>query len=425
MKTSSKKISDTRVEIKVTLDEKDLKKAEKLAIERLAKELKLSGFRKGKVPAKVAEQHLDKNAVQEHTLDIAVRTTVPKAFESEKETAIMVPKVEVTKFVPGQEAEYTATADVLPEIKLGDYKHLKVKKPEVKTTEKDVQDVLDRVTKAYAEKKAVKRKAKNGDEVLIDFTGTKDGKPFEGGSAKNHTLELGSKTFIPGFEEGIIGHEPGDSFEIDVTFPKDYHVKDLAGKKAKFSILIKQLNEITIPKQDDELAKKCGPFKTIKELKADIKKNLDQQNQYRADQQYQDALVTELVKKSKVSAPEVMIEDQMRMIRSEAENNANQRRVPLEQYIKMSGMEMDEWEKQAKEVAEQRVKASLCLQVLARDNKIEVDDDLVSAKMAELKEVYKNSPEAMKNLSDPRVRQDVKNRMTIEKTVEFLVDAQD
>lgn len=424
MKTSSKKISDTRVEIKVTLDEKNLKKAEKLAVERLAKELKLSGFRKGKVPAEVAEKHLDKNVVNEHTLDIAVRTTVPKAFEEEKETAIMIPKVEVTKFVPDQEAEYTATADVLPEIRLGDYKKLKAKKPEVKTTEKDIKDVLDRVSKAYAEKKAVKRKAKNGDEVLIDFTGTKDGKPFEGGSAKNHTLELGSKTFIPGFEEGIVGHEPGDSFEIDVTFPKDYHVEDLAGAKAKFSILVKQLNELKVPKQDDELAKKCGPFKTIDELKADIKKNLDQQNQYRADQEYQDALVNELVKKSKVSAPEVMIEDQMRMIRSEAENNAKQRRVPLEQYIKMSGMEMDEWEKQAKEVAEQRVKASLCLQVLARDHEIEVEDDLVDAKMAELKEVYKNSPEATKNLSDPRVRQDVKNRMTIEKTIDFLVKAQ-
>ena len=422
MKSKLEKISDTRVKITVTLDGDDLKKARKPAIERLAKDLKLPGFRAGKVPVDVAEKHLDPAMLEEHILDIAVRQTVPRAFDEVKELALAIPKVDVVKYVAGEMAEYTAEADVLPEIKLGDYTKLKVKKEKAKITDSEVEDILKNVKQGYAEKKAVKRKAKMGDEVLIDFTGKKDGKAFQGGSAKNYSLTLGSKTFIPGFEEGIVGHEPGDEFDISLTFPKDYGVKDLAGQDVIFTVLIKQVNEIDLPEENDEFAKKCGPFKNMDELRADIRKNLESQAEYRAEEKFKDDLVTELVKKSTVSAPEVMVQDQVRMITNDAENNARSANMSLDKYIESSGMKREEWEKKTHELAETRVKASLCLQVLARDENIIVEDDLVDEKMAELKQAYKKSPEAMKNLRDPRVRQDVKNRMTVEKTIEFLAE---
>lgn len=423
MKVKSKKLSDTRIQITVTLDKNDLETARKKAVERLTKEVKLEGFRKGKAPKDLAEKVLDQNLVSQETIDLAVRTTVPAAFNEVEKSPLVIPKVNVTKYVPGESAEYTAEADILPEVKLGDYKNLKVKKPEVKVTAKDIDEIVENIRKAYAEKKVMKKKAELGDEVIIDFVGKKDGEAFQGGTAKDYHLELGSKSFIPGFEEGIVGHESGDKFDLPLTFPKDYHEKTLAGAKTVFEVLLKQVNVIELPKLDADFAKKCGPFKDMKALRADIEKNLKAQNEHRVMEKYKDDLVEALVKNSKVSAPEILIEDQLRFIKADMERNAAATGEKLEDYLKQNGLTQEEWEKQTREVAEKRVKASLVLQILARDAKITVTDDDVIAKIAELRDVYKKSPEALKNLKDPRVKMDVKNRMIIEKTLDHLVKA--
>lgn len=423
MKVKSKKLSDTRIQITVTLDKNDLKTAKEKAIERLVKEVKLEGFRKGKAPRDLAEKVLDENRVNQEALDLAVRTTVPTAFNEVEKSPLVIPRVNVTKFVPNESAEYTAEADILPEVKLGDYKNLKVKKPEVKVTEKDIDEIVENIRKAYAEKKVMKKKAEMGDEVIIDFVGKKDGEPFQGGTAKDYHLALGSKSFIPGFEEGIVGHESGDKFDLKLTFPKDYHEKSLAGAKTVFEVLLKQVNVVELPKLDADFAKKCGPFKDMKALRADIEKNLKAQNEARINEKFKDDLVEALVKASKVSAPEILIEDQLRFIKADIERNAAATGEKLEDYLKKNQMTKEEWEKQAREIAEKRVKASLVLQILARDAKIEVKDDDVLAKIAELRDVYQKSPEALKNLKDPRIKMDVRNRMVIEKTLDFLVKA--
>ncbi len=422
MKVKSKKLSDTRVLITVTLDKDDLATAREKAVERLTKEVKLEGFRKGKAPRDLAEKVLDKNVVSQETIDLAVRTTVPTAFQQVEKAPLVIPRVNVTKYVPEESAEYTAEADILPEVKLGDYKNLKVKKPEVKVTEKDIDEIVENIRKAYAEKKVMKKKAELGDEVIIDFVGKKDGEPFQGGTAKDYHLELGSHSFIPGFEEGIVGHESGDKFDLKLTFPKDYHEKSLAGQKTVFEVLLKQVNTIELPKLDNDFAKKCGPFKDMKALRADIEKNLKAQNEHRINEKFKDDLVEALVKCSKVSAPEILIEDQLHLVKNDIERNATAAGQKLEDYLKANNVTKEDWEKQTREVAEKRVKASLVLQILARDAKIEVSDDDVIAKIAELRDVYQKSPEALKNLKDPRVKMDVRNRMTIEKTLDYLVE---
>lgn len=423
MKTTTKKLSDTKVELTVTLDASDIKPAEEKALARLASELKVEGFRKGKVPMDIARKHIPENEINSIALDIAVRTSIPEAFRSASESPLVIPKVEVTKFVPHESAEYTATADVLPDVKLGRYKGLKVKKPEVKVTDKDINDILENIQSAYGEKKVAKKKAALGDEVVIDFEGTKDGKKFKGGSAKDFKLSLGSGQFIPGFEEGIVGHGSGDRFDLELTFPKDYHAKELAGEKVIFNVLVKQVNEIIKPALDDELAKKCGPFETLDELKADIKKNLEAQNNYRIEEDYKNDLVNEFVKGCKVSAPDIMVEDQLKMIKGDLERNAQSQGLSFEDYLGQSGLTKDTWEKEAKKAAEARVKASLCLQILARDEKITVDDTEVDDKISELRTTYGKSKEALENLKKPEVRQDIKNRMTIEKVINFLVES--
>ena len=422
MKTTVKKLSDSRVEITVTLDAKDLKPIKDKALEKLAKEVHVEGFRKGKVPADVAKKFIPENDLNAETVDAAVRATVIEAFAKSEKSPLALPSVNVTKYVPDEIVEYTATADIIPEVKLGDYKNLGVKRPETKITKKDVDDVLNDLAMNFAKKKTVKRAAAEGDEVVIDFVGKKDGEAFKGGTAKDYNLALGSHTFIPGFEEGIVGHEPGDKFDLKLTFPKDYGVADLAGAKTVFEVLLKQVNEVKKAKLDDDLAAKCG-LKTLDELKKDIEKNIAARNSHQQEEKYKDDLVNALVKKSKIPAPEILIDDQLRMIRDDMTRNAAAQGMSFEEFLEANKETEESWGKQARKIAEARVKASLALQTLAVEQKITVSDDVVAAKIAELKDVYKKSPEALKNLKDPNVKMDIKNRLTIEKTLDFLVDA--
>lgn len=406
------------------LDAADLATARQAALEHIAKDLKIQGFRKGKAPASMVEKNVSANDIAAETIDIAVRTTLAQAFDSAKLAPLAIEKVDVTKYVPEESAEYSAKADILPEVKLGDFTKLKAKMATTEPTAKDVQEIVDNIVNAYAEKKAVKRAAKLGDEVIIDFVGKKDGEAFPGGSAKDHHLTLGSGQFIPGFEDGIVGHSAGDKFDLELTFPKDYPEKSLAGQKTIFEVLVKQVNEVVKPKEDDALAKKCGDFKNMAELKADIKKNLEAQNRHRAEEQYKDALVKELVEKSKVAAPEILIQDQLRLIKDDVSRNAQSYGMTFEQYLERAGQKLEEWEKEAKKLAEERVKASLVLQILSREQKITATEEEVAAKIAELKDVYGKSKEAMANLKKPEVRQDLKNRLTIDKTMDFLIQSQ-
>ncbi len=227
MKTSVKHVSDTNVELTIQLDKTELKEAEQVALVRLARDMKVAGFRKGKVPASVAAKHVDPNQLAEQTLERALSKAVADAFTKEDLQALDRPEVEVKKFVPGSELEFVATCDVLPPVTLGDYKTLTSKPEAVKVTASEVNEVIDRIRSAYATKNEVKRAAKKGDEVVIDFVGTKDGVAFDGGASKDYALTLGSNTFIPGFEDGVIGKKPGEEFTIDVTFPKDYHAAEL------------------------------------------------------------------------------------------------------------------------------------------------------------------------------------------------------
>lgn len=369
MKTKCKKLSDSRIELTVTLDAGDLKEAKKTALSKLAKEVKVEGFRKGKVPVEVAKKFIPENDLNAETIDYAVRSTVVQAFQKEEQSPLVLPSVNVTKYVPDEIAEYTATADIIPEVKLGDYKKLNVKPGEIKVSDKEIKDILNNIATSFAEKKVTKRAAKMEDEVIIDFVGKKDGEVFQGGSAKDFKLILGSKTFIPGFEEGIVGHEPGDKFDLKITFPKDYGVKELAGAKTVFEILVKQINEIEKPIINDELAQKCGPFKSLDELKADIKKNLEAQKKHTEEEKYKDALVKELVKISKIPAPEVLIDDQVRVIRDDISRNAASQGISFEKFLERNNETLENWEKEARKIAKERVKASLALQNVALDRK--------------------------------------------------------
>ena len=422
MKTKLKNISDVKVELTISLGAEELKAAEQVALTKLAKEVKIEGFRKGKVPLEMVAAQVDPNLLNQETLENALSKSVAEAFLKEKVQAINRPEVDVKKFIPGTELEFTATTEIMPKVELGDYKKLGVKKEATKVSKKEVKETIDRILKNFAEKKKVEREAKNGDEIVIDFLGKKDGVAFDGGKAEKFPLELGSKSFIPGFEEGLIGKKAGDELSLDLEFPKDYHAKDLAGAKVVFEVKIHEVRENVEPEINEEFLSKLGNFKTKEEFEKQIEEDLKTQKQAEADEKFKDELVKKLAEVSKVPVPEILLEDQKRSIEMDMQQNLMYSGLSLEDYLERMGKTHEEWlEKDVKEVAEMRVKSGLALAELSKVEKVKSDTKELDARIAQLKEQYGNSKEVQKQLSSDDVRRNLANQILTEKTIDLLV----
>ncbi len=424
MKTTVKKLNETKVELTIVCDAKELEAAEQVALAKMAQTMKVPGFRTGKVPASVAAKHADPNALGQQTLENALSKAVAEAFTNENLQALDRPQVDVKKFVPGKELEFTAEADVLPEVKLGDYKNLKSKKTKTEVSKDDVNDVIERMRAGFADKKAVKRAAKDGDEVIIDFIGKRDGVAFDGGTSSDYSLKLGSNTFIPGFEDGIVGHKAGEEFDIPLKFPEDYHASDLKGAEVVFTVTIKSVNEVVLPELNDEFAAKAGPFTDVDELKSDVKNELEAQKDRQATEDFKDALVGELVDASEVPAPEVLVEDQSRSIEQDMTQNLMYQGLTLDQYLENKGFESREkWlETEVKDAATKRVQAGLVLAELSKVEKIEATNAELEGHVNTYKQQYGKNAEAAKQFDTPEARQQIANRLLTEKTVERLVE---
>ena len=422
MKTKVKNISDVKVELTISLGVEELKAAEQVALTKLAKEVKIEGFRKGKAPLEMVAAQVDQNVLGQEIIENALSKAVAEAFLKEKIQAINRPEVDVKKFVPGTELEFTATSEIMPKVELGDYKNLKVKKEKVSVSQKEINEPIDQILKNFAEKKEVKRAAKEGDEVIIDFLGKKDGVAFDGGKAEKFPLELGSKSFIPGFEEGLIGKKAGDELSLDLKFPKDYHAKDLAGAKVVFEVKIHEVRENVLPEINEEFLSKLGEFKTKEEFEKQIKEDLKTQKQAEADDKFKDELVKKLAEVSKVPVPEILLEDQKQSIEMDMQQNLMYSGLSLDDYLKRMGKTREEWlENDVKAVAESRVKSGLALAELSKVEKIQSTVDELDARIAQLKEQYGNSKEVVKQLSSDDVRRNLANQILTEKTIDLLV----
>lgn len=423
MKHTITQQSDSLRLLTVTLDGEDLAPVKRKTLQRLAKNVKVSGFRKGKVPASVAEKNINQQVLESEVLEDAVNTYALQALTKEDIMPLDRPKVEVKKFVPGQELEFTAEFAVIPTITLGDYKKLKAPKQKVVVSEQDVTEVIERLRKSAAVKTAVERAAKLDDEVIIDFVGTdKDGKEVAGATGKDYALVLGSNSFIPGFEEGLVGVKAGDKKDLALTFPKEYHHKPLAGANVTFAVTVNKVNEAALPKLDDDFAQKTGAFKTVADLKADIKKELTAQKEQEASNAQKDALVEQLVNASKVTAPDVLVDDQMQSLERDFTQNLMYRGLNLEQYLEQEGKTREEWRnKELRETARRRVQVSLVLGELSKVESITATDDEIASRVAELLASYGNDESIAKQINSPEVRRDLANRVMTEKTIERLV----
>lgn len=416
MKYSVKQLSKTRVQLTVDIDETDLQNTKKVSLAKLAQKVKVAGFRQGKVPPSVAEKHVDAASLAAQIAEDAASRFVVEAFSAEKLQPLERPAVDIKSFQPDKHLRIEAEADVLPTIKLGAYKHLAVKKEKVTVTAKEVDEVLQNLRRSHAQKKPVKRAAKENDEVWIDFEGfDKNGKLVPGAAGKDYPLNLGSNTFIPGFEAGLIGKKAGDAFDLPLTFPKDYHHEALAGTKVTFKVTVKKVSEATLPPLDDAFAAKNGNFKTIAELKADVKEQLKQRKQHEAREQYRSALLDAILTKSDVPAPEILIADQIKSLERDMQQNLLYRGLTLEAYLAEQKLTHDVWvTKELRPTAEKRVKIGLLLAELSKAEKVEVTQGELNV---QLKELLKQCPNMKEQLSTPESRRDIANRVLTEKTI--------
>ncbi len=425
MKTTVEHVTPTKVKLTIILGKEELDAAEQVALTKLAREVKVSGFRKGKVPPSVAAKHVDPNLLAQQTADDALSKAVAEAYLSEKIQALDRPEVELKKFIPGQEMEFTAESEVLPKISLGDYKELGVKPKKATVTEADVTEVIERMRDGMSEKKAVERAAKDGDEVTIDFIGKKDGVAFEGGTAEGYDLKLGSNSFIPGFEEGVIGKKIGDTFDLALKFPESYHVAELAGADVTFTTTLKKVTQLEKPKLDDEFAKKADSrLSTLQALKDDIKSEITKQKEREATEKLKDELVGKLIDISDIPMPQSLVDDQVRSIEQDMTQNLMYQGLTIEQYIaNQKFKDRDEWnEKEVVPAAQKRVKAGLALAELSKLEKIEATSEELAEHISLYKQQYASNPEMVKQLDQPEAQRDIANRLLTEKTVERLVE---
>ena len=424
MKTTVKKLSETKVVLTIVVDRTELEAAEQVALKKMSRDVKVPGFRKGHVPLSVVAKNINPNALQEETLDNALSKAVAEAFVGEKIQAIERPEVEVNKFVPGDTLEFTAQATILPAVKLPDYQKLKTKRAEVKVVDADADDIISRMRENFAEKTKVDRAAKEGDEVVIDFIGKKDDVEFDGGKAEDYSLKIGSGQFIPGFEEGIVGHKAGDKFDLELKFPKDYHAKELAGQKVTFSVELKTVNESKLPELNDEFAAKCGPFTSMDDLRKDILREVKEQKSRDSEEKFKDELVGELADKIKVELPEILVDDQVRSIEQDMQQNLTYRGLELDSYLSTQGFsDKDDWlAKEVRPAAERRVKAGLVLAELSKELKIDVSHEELSAQIETMRQYYGKDAKTAKQFDNPDVHRDIANRLITDKTIAKLVE---
>lgn len=423
MDYSKKEIAKNKVEYTVTVNGEKMSINHERALHKIGRNAKIAGFRKGHVPERVLEQHLDPARVADVEINEVVTESIRELLAKDNLMPLDQPTVSVTKYVPGQELEFTATFDLMPEVKLSDPSKLTTKKPSSEISDKQVDDVIDRLRVNAAEKTAVERAAKNGDEVIIDFTGSVNGKEFAGGTAKNYALKLGSGSFIPGFEDGIVGHKAGEEFDVNVTFPKEYGAPELAGKKSVFKIKLSKVNELKMPELNDDFAKNMAPdLKTVEDLKRDIRNNLAETEMADAEQKYEEALLTEFAAKSKVDVPEVLVNDEIPQMKKRFTEGLMYRGLDLDKYLKQKNLTEEKWaEVELKPAAEKRIRNSMVLTAFIEKEKITVDPEEAIEQQNKMLEQF-NNPKVKAHFKTPEYLAQINQQMLTKKALEKLVE---
>ena len=415
---SCEKLEKSQVALTIEVGAAEFEAAVEKAYQKMRRKINMPGFRPGKAPRKMIERMYGAEVFFEEAINIAFPEAYEAAVEQEKLQVVGYPAVEMVGEVTKDGFTFKATAPVYPEVTLGEYKGLKAEKPEVKVTAADVDERLKTLADRNTRLVSVDREAKSGDTAVIDFEGFLNGKPFEGGKGENHNLELGSGSFVPGFEDQVIGMKAGEEKDIDITFPENYH-EDLAGKAVVFKVKVHEVKEKEVPAMDDEFAKDVSEFDTLKDLKADLKKKITEERQKDADRAFEENLMNQVAENITADIPDVMVENQARQYLDNFKAQIS-RQFPYEEYKKMTGMDDEKLLADAKEPALRQVKMDLAVAAIIKAENIEASDEDVEAEYKKMAEQFGMDVDMVKKYL---VKEQVQDQLLSQKAVAVVVDS--
>ena len=425
MKITKENLDNYEVAVTVELEADKLAKAKKTACKNLANRYSFPGFRKGKAPEHIVEQQLGKEYVMEEAADILIQESASEALKEEGITPVTEMKPEVITNEEGKEFVFKVTFTPYPEVKLGKYKGLEVAKEVEEITDEEVNKQIDVMRDHQAKLIDTDENAvvEDGDFITLDFEGFIDGEPFEGGVGKSHPLTIGSGTFIPGFEEGLIGAKVNEERDINVTFPEDYHSKEFAGADATFKCKVLSIKHRELPELNEEFVKKVSKFENIEEFKADIKKNLEAGAKRRAEDKQHREAIDQAAKDMTVDIPLVMIENRISQMVNEFSLQLQTRGMTLESYMQYTGYDMDHLRENYRESAEDEVRTDLLLETVAKQENIEVDPKEVEYEIAVMAATYRVAPkQIVKILKENRQLSAISSNVRRRKAMQFIID---
>ena len=424
MSLQVEKMEKNMAKLTIEVAAEDLEKAMQNAYQKAKGRISIPGFRKGKAPRKMIEQMYGKGVFLEDAVNALIPEHYSKALAECELEIVSQPTIDITQAEPGKALIFTAEVAVKPEVTLGDYKGVEVPKTEITVTDEDVEAELKKEQEKNSRTISVEdRAAQLNDIVTIDFEGSVDGVPFDGGQATEYPLTLGSNTFIPGFEDQLVGAKVGDDVDVKVTFPEEYQAKELAGKEAIFKCAVKKIEAKELPELDDDFAKDVSEFDTLAEYKEHVKTNLEDKKADEAKRAKEDAAVDKAIENAQMDIPEAMLMTQCRQMLDDFSRRMQSQGLSMDQYFQFTGMTADKMMEDMKPQALKRIQTRLVLEKVAEVENIQPTEEEVNEEISKMAEAYKMEADKLKELLGERELEQMKKDMAVQKAVTVIADA--
>ena len=423
MSLQVEKLEKNMAKLTIEVSAEDLEKAMQAAYQKAKGRITLPGFRKGKAPRKMIEQMYGKGIFLEDAANALIPEHYSKALEECDLEIVSQPEIDVTQAEPGKAFIFTAEVAVKPEVTLGEYKGVEVPKSETEVTDEDVDAELKKEQEKNSRTVTVEdRGAENGDITTIDFEGFVDGEAFEGGKGTDYPLTLGSNSFIPGFEDQLVGSKAGDHVEVKVTFPEEYQAKELAGKEAVFQCDIKKVEAKELPELDDDFAQDVSEFNTLEEYKADVRKKLEEKKEAAAKEAKEEAAIAKAIENAQMDIPEAMIDTQTRQMMDEFASRLQQQGLALQQYYQFTGMDNDKLAEQMKPNALKRIQTRLVLEAVVKAEDIKATEEEYKAEVEKMAKMYQMETEKLEQLIGEAEAETMKEDIAVQKAADLIRD---
>ena len=424
MSLQVEKLEGNMAKLTIEASAEEFEQAIEKAYQKNKNKLSIPGFRKGKVPRKMIEQMYGKEIFYEDAANIVIPSVYAKAVDECTEEIVSQPTVDIVQAEAGKPFIFTAEVALKPEVTLGMYKGVEVEKTDVAVTDEEVDAAIDRERENNARTISVEDRAvRDGDMTIIDYEGFVDGESFEGGKDEDYPLTIGSGTFIPGFEEQLIGAELDKEVEVNVTFPEDYQASELAGKPAVFKCIVKEIREKELPELDDEFASEVSEFDTLAEYREDVKKNLTERKEAEAKAAKEEKVVEAIIADAKMDIPEAMLATQQRSMADDFAQRIRLQGITIDQYFQFTGLTREAFLEHLKPQAEERIKSRLLIEAVAKAENLEASDEEYTAEIKKMAEAYQMDEDKITEMIGEFEQKSIKEDICIRKALELAVES--